>query len=276
MRNDHLFSSGDEEADEVDGFEAAKGFRIFARGREPRNVDLSRVDDRDRHSFILKGITNFMEWVGRDPIETGELLIMCAGELREPSEQRSMFRMSALISGSIWNPLTCDCTVNYFDNLSDTFCAVLPLPVYVKIKVRPDRVASSFKAFCSRTLDEFVISLTGAGVKNLSLLQCEYSIPFEREQPLMWSCITAVKDVGPLYEMGQSEPLLTEELRCRRQAERERKRVQKLDNVDPFAVVAYSTHTDSYTLALRHVTSRESRHCLISIRLLDQYFATTY
>ena len=244
-------------------FEWSKDEKIFAIGRQPKNIDPARLRDVPLHQFIEKGFMNFIEYVGKDVADTGEVLILVEGvPLRAHASSRfERTREVALITGTIYSPKVCDFTVTYFDDVNCKFSRVLELPSDVKIRERDNRVAPAFKEMASRTSDEFIVTITET-MTSARLYVAKYDIPFESEldEPLMWSRIASLDEIGSLFEPGQKLPLLAAELTERRRVKAQMKRYQKLAAADPFAIVAVrSGYVPCHIHRLVHATQYGTR-----------------
>ena len=200
--------------DNIIDFEEVVGEQIFGIGRSHRNVGRDAFRCVQQCALIEKGICNWIDFMGHDTASKGHVLMTIQGESQGPIPQYQWF--AAILSGTIYSPKVFDVLRNEFPS-EPMFSDDLDLPVDLKIMTRQNMVARAFRSLHSQTSDEFIFDITSA-CGRMWLYEAVYTIPLDVDQSIMWSRVTALKQVGagPLCEPGMDSPLLSEDLQRKR------------------------------------------------------------
>ena len=231
-------SVGEHENDETDWF-ALKDILPWGRGREARNLSRANWSPSftEAHSLIEKGITNYIAYIGKDRADSGMEYILIEGIPRRGMDLRAgKMRDVALISGTIYQPKVFDVFNHSWKYPADRYLPKMPLPTWVFFEVLPDRVAPRFERLGTWTSDEYIHKLL-LEYESLKLFEVtKYRIPFELAcDPLMWTVVEGIKEIGSLFTPDQCEPLLSAEMTEIRRQQR-KQRGPKLDMRDPNTV----------------------------------------
>ena len=114
---------------------------------------------------------------------------------------------------------------------------VLELPADVVIRTRSCRVAKAFTVIDCLTSAELVLELTRS-FGTMSLERLQYSVVTDIDNSLMWSRISAVEQLGTLWEPGLRLPLFATLLKQRRADAMQASVANRLRTGDPLAAGA--------------------------------------
>lgn len=241
--------------DPVD-FAPSSAYNLWGVGRWPRNV-MRTPQNTHRFNLIEKGFFAMFEDLGREAIDSGEVMLVVDGPSVHEAGQRH--RSLALVTGVCYNPKVFEVTTLRFDNGANVSVGELTLPCDVMVADRRCRVPSRHHCLDCQTSDEFIERLCN-DMSELHLSKAEYKV-IEKDGSNRWSRITAISPVGCLWMFGQKAPLFAGRARAsgRQVARASERLLHSMLAGDPFD--ASATATSSATRASGRPRCPNGGHC---------------
>ena len=183
-------------------FNISARFNLWGLSRAARNV---RTTDEERAKFavIEKGIFSFLEHVGREQADRGDLLIMVVGDDLNTAGQSA--RQVAMVTGVTYNPKVFEVTQMVFAEEGSAATPDLTYPFKVYVANRPCKITSTFQAIDTATSDEFIAKLLDKMV-GMRLFRLVYDAIIENGSN-KWCLVKSAELVGDLLLPGQAAPL---------------------------------------------------------------------
>lgn len=182
-------------------FAASSNFNLWGVGRWARNVARSPSDAHQREC-IEKGFFSFLDHLGRAAVEAGDIMVIADGpSLNHPAQHD---RLVALITGITHSPKVFDVTMLRFKRDEDKHAPILDLPCEVIIGTRACRVSDHFQSVDINTSCELIDRMVRS-MSSVRLWHPKYTVIAE-DGSLNLSKISALSEVGVLWELGQKKP----------------------------------------------------------------------
>ena len=183
-------------------FEASATFNLWGLGRAARNVRTT-PEERSKFEMIEKGIFSWLEHLGREVADRGDLMIMVVGD--HIGRVGQIFRMAAIVSGVTYNPKIFEVTWLAFEEEGLSSAIQLTFPFKVYVADRPCKISPHFQTIEAATSDEFIAKLFDK-MANIRLYRLVYDAIIEHGSN-KWSSVKSAESLGQLWEPGQRQHL---------------------------------------------------------------------